>query len=242
VCGDFEWTIEHTGGHYLHGSREIMGCLCSQAGTKQAKAAWKKKRAKAGKVVAKTIAPKRRPETKPKPSHNAVTTPQMARKAAEGLARGLSVKQALEEAGYSPSMCNSGWRRVNLTIQTELRRIASRYIKTGQQLTAEDQQNAIRGRLYENVVRGVDKGVMSAKVLGSDKRISMWQADSQVGVVVLQGPAVRQIGHEVEILPPSRFAEQGGVMIEQPQHEEPKPPEEPIDPSPSGPEAPKPTL
>jgi hypothetical protein len=88
VCGQGEWVIEHLGGHYLHGAREVVGCLCRRAGTKQAKAAWRRKKlGKAGKV-AKKLAGKRRRETKPRPSYNAVTTPEMARKAADGLARG----------------------------------------------------------------------------------------------------------------------------------------------------------
>jgi hypothetical protein len=67
----------------------------------------------------------------------------------------------------------------------------------GRELTAENQQNAVRGRLYENTILGVDKGVMSAKQLGADKRISMWQPDSSVGLVVLQAPEPRQIKHHV---------------------------------------------
>jgi hypothetical protein len=180
-----------------------VGCRCRQPGTKEAKAAWRKKKklGKAGKVAEK-IRQKRRQATTPRPSSNAVTTPEMARKAAEGLARGLSVKRALEEAGYPPSTCRGGWRNVNLSIQAEQRKIADRYIKMGRELTAENQQNAVRGRLYENTILGVDRGVMSAKQLGADKRVSMWQPDSSVGLVVLQAPEPRQIKHEVPWLPP----------------------------------------
>ena len=39
-------------------------------------------------------------------------------------------------------------------------------------------------------------------MLGSDKRVAMWQADSQVGLVVLQAPPIPKINHEVPILPP----------------------------------------
>jgi hypothetical protein len=123
----------------------------------------------------------------------------MARKAAEGLARGLSVKQALEEAGYPPSTCNSGWRRVNLSIQAEHWKIADRYIKMGRELTAENQQNAIRGRLYENVILGTDKGVLSAKQLGANKRVAMWQPDSQVGLVVLKAPEVPELERPIKL-------------------------------------------
>jgi hypothetical protein len=49
---------------------------------------------------------------------------------------------------------------------------------------------------------GTDKGVMSAKQLGADKRVAMWQPDSQLGMIVLQPPPVRHIKHEVPLLPP----------------------------------------
>ena len=54
----------------------------------------------------------------------------------------------------------------------------------------------------ENTIIGTDKGVMSAKQLGADKRVAMWQPDGQVGLVVLQAPPVRKIAHEVPLLPP----------------------------------------
>lgn len=43
---------------------------------------------------------------------------------------------------------------------------------------------------------------MSAKQLGADKRVAMWQPDSQVGMVVLVPPPIPKIDHEVPILPP----------------------------------------
>ena len=52
------------------------------------------------------------------------------------------------------------------------------------------------------MLTGTNPGVMSAKMLGSDKRVAMWQADSQVGLVVLQAPRIPKINHEVPILPP----------------------------------------
>jgi hypothetical protein len=72
----------------------------------------------------------------------------------------------------------------------------------GRELTAESQQNAIRGRLYENVILGEDKGVQSAKALGADKRVAMWQPDVQTGLVVLQPPPVPKISHDIPLLEP----------------------------------------
>jgi hypothetical protein len=72
----------------------------------------------------------------------------------------------------------------------------------GKELTVEDEEAMVRGRLLENVIIGSDKEVQSAKQLGADKRVAMWQPDSQVGLVVLQAPPVRHIKHEVPLLPP----------------------------------------
>jgi hypothetical protein len=60
----------------------------------------------------------------------------------------------------------------------------------------------------ENTVIATDRGVMSAKQLGADRRISMWQSESQVGSVVVQAPVVRQIRHEVPIVPPGHEEEE----------------------------------
>jgi len=46
--------------------------------------------------------------------------------------------------------------------------------------------------------------MQSAKQLGADKRISMWQPDSQVGMVVLAAPPVPKIKHPIPIIK-SRF-------------------------------------
>jgi hypothetical protein len=150
-----------------------------------------------------------------------VTTPEMAKKAAQLLAGGKGPFTALREAGFPRGTYARGSKGINKMVRAELKTLGRKYIEIGRQLTAQDQEAMVRGRLAENVIIGTDKGVMSAKQLGADKRISMWQADSQVGVVVLQGPEVRQIKHEVEILPPSRFE-----AIER-KHEEPVDAEEP---------------
>ena len=56
------------------------------------------------------------------------------------------------------------------------------------------------GRLVQNVIMGRDDAVQSARQLGADRRISMWQAKSQVGLVVLQPPPIPRIDHEVPLV------------------------------------------
>jgi len=72
----------------------------------------------------------------------------------------------------------------------------------GRKISPERQENLDRGRLVQNVITGKDDAVQSAKQLGADKRMTMWQADSQVGLVVLAAPPIPKIDHDVEILPP----------------------------------------
>ena len=50
--------------------------------------------------------------------------------------------------------------------------------------------------LPSNILTNSDKAVLSAKQLGADKRVSMWTADSQVGMVILRPPPIPQIDHE----------------------------------------------
>jgi hypothetical protein len=197
VCGEGEWVITHAAEHSrVSGPREVVECLCSREGAKESKAAWhRKKLRQAGKVVEATAGKRARGQP------GWITTPAMAEKAAEALARGLTPTEALREAGYPPSTVKGGKRGINRAIRAELKRIGGRYIEMGRDLSPEDQENIVRGRLLENVILGTDKGVQSAKQLGSDKRISMWQPDSQVGLVVLKAPEVKKINHRVPLLP-----------------------------------------
>ena len=48
VCEEGEWVIEHMGGHYMNESREVVGCLCRRAGTKEAKAGLAQEEAREG--------------------------------------------------------------------------------------------------------------------------------------------------------------------------------------------------
>ena len=136
------------------------------------------------------------------PKNRPITTPEMARLAAEGLVRGLPVGTAMREAGFPESSCHNGKKGINRMIRAELGKLGRKYIRIGKDLTPEDQAALVRGRLVENVIVGSDKGTLSAKVLGSDKRVSLWTPDSAVGVVVLSPPPIPKLNHPVEILPP----------------------------------------
>jgi hypothetical protein len=51
------------------------------------------------------------------------------------------------------------------------------------------QERLVRGRLAFNTIRGRDGGVQSAYRLGMDKRLGMFQPESQVGVIVVNAPS-----------------------------------------------------
>ena len=63
-------------------------------------------------------------------------------------------------------------------------------------------------RIASHTILGSDKGVASARQLGSDRRINMWQAESMTGVVILQPPPVPKIDHEVPWIQSSAGATQ----------------------------------
>jgi hypothetical protein len=163
----------------------VVECLCSRDGTKESNAAWRRRNRQAGKVVAKGSRP-----------NAPVTTDEMAEKAAQGLARGLSARAALKEAGYPPSTVHNSTLGINKTIWAKFKEKSRQYIELGE-ITPEDQEKLSRGRLVYNCIVGTDAGTASAKQLGADKRVSMWVPDSQVGLVVLQAPEPRQIKHAV---------------------------------------------
>jgi hypothetical protein len=111
-------------------------------------------------------------------------------KAAENIERmnpGDSLKKALMDAGYAESTANGGWDAVPNRVLKLLSRKGLRLKALGE-IDAETQEKLTRGRLVYNVIKGTDKGVLSAKALGSDRRVNMFQPDIQAGVIVLTSP------------------------------------------------------
>lgn len=109
-------------------------------------------------------------------------------KAAALLANGeTSIRSAMKAAGYSEWTADAGMRAVPATVLALMPQ-ESNLIDLGRAVTPEQQENMVRGRLMLNVMKGRDAGVNSAYRLGQDKRVNMFQADSQVGVVIIQSP------------------------------------------------------
>lgn len=112
-------------------------------------------------------------------------------KLVEGLLKleepGQTLKRALTEAGYSQYSSNQGWAAVPNKVVRLLAKKGMRLRELGN-IDAETQEQLVRGRLVYNVIKGSDKGVMSAKALGSERRVNMFTPDSQTGVIILQAP------------------------------------------------------
>lgn len=114
-------------------------------------------------------------------------------KLAEGLnnmeSSGESLKQVLMDAGYSESTAKRGWEAVPNRALKLLSRKGLRLKALGE-IDAATQEKIVRGRLVYNTIKGSDKGVLSAKALGSDRRVNMFQPDVQAGIVVISAPTV----------------------------------------------------
>ena len=107
---------------------------------------------------------------------------------ASAVSKGCSLQRAMLDAGYSPSTARRGKAALSKPMLEALARESSKLELLGRKISPERQESLVRGRLVLNTLRGRDDGTQSAKLLGADRRISMWQVDSQVGLVVLQAP------------------------------------------------------
>jgi len=96
----------------------------------------------------------------------------------------LSAREALLGAGYSAESAARGMASVPATVLALMPQ-ESNLVDLGRALTAEQQENLVRGRLVLNVMKGKDSGVASAYRLGQDKRVNMFTPENQTGVVVL---------------------------------------------------------
>jgi hypothetical protein len=111
-------------------------------------------------------------------------SPEQYRKLARSLAQGTPVGRALLEAGYSHRQSLQGYEAVPAAVLSQLPSKAKKLVALGK-TDKETRKHLVRGRLIANTVRGKDGGAMSAKILGSDKELGMWQPDSQQGLVVI---------------------------------------------------------
>jgi hypothetical protein len=132
------------------------------------------------------------------PTHGKRKTPQQRAKLAQLLANDTPVGAALIAAGWSPTQALKGWDAVPDAVFTKLPKKAQRLVALGK-TDKDTRRNLVRGRLVSNTISGKDGGAMSAKILGSDKELAMWEPESQTGIVVLSAPQYA-IDHKEELL------------------------------------------
>jgi hypothetical protein len=109
--------------------------------------------------------------------------PEMAKK----LAKGLRPRDVLLDAGYSETQASKGWAAVPDGVKLLLPAKGKRLMNLGS-VDPQVRRKLVRGRLVENIIKGKDGGAMSAKILGSDSELNMWQQEFQQGVIVLNVP------------------------------------------------------
>jgi hypothetical protein len=109
-------------------------------------------------------------------------------KLANLLGKGVPVSKAMVQAGWSENQAAKGWSKVPQAVLTALPKSAQRLVALGRDTDKETRRHIVRGRLLDNSLKGKDGGSMSAKILGSETELNMWQPDIQAGLVVLTVP------------------------------------------------------
>lgn len=110
------------------------------------------------------------------------------------LRKGQSLLRALTDCGFSETQARKGLViiRQNNALRTAFadEAEAMRQEKKDRPITPDwgTIEGDIIHRLHENVLDGKDKAVMSAKVLGSHKKLNLWQPEFQQGIVILNAP------------------------------------------------------
>lgn len=100
---------------------------------------------------------------------------------------GTTLKKALLDAGYSESTSCRGLESIPNRVVKLMAKKGIRLRELGN-IDAQTQEQLVRGRLVYNTIKGKDAGVLSAKALGSDRRVNMFIPDIQTGVVVIASP------------------------------------------------------
>lgn len=104
-----------------------------------------------------------------------------------------SVRQSALAAGYSQNVANMGLQSLPKSVRTYIltrKKKLDKLEKLGATLTAQQQENTVRGALFANVAAGKDQAVNSLKMLGQDRRVDMWKPESAQGVIVIQAAAI----------------------------------------------------
>lgn len=108
-------------------------------------------------------------------------------KLAQLIKEGTPVCKALLEAGWPASQARKGKSAIPKAVLRMLTPKVKKLLDLGN-IDANVQEKLARGRLVHNTIEGKDSGSMSAKLLGSDKRVNMFIPDIQQGLIILGTP------------------------------------------------------
>src|SRR6266446_5493998 len=86
---------------------------------------------------------------------------------------GMTLRKAMMDSGYDEVTARRGWANVPNRVVKLLAKKGIRLRELGK-IDAQTQEEIVRGRLVYNTIKGSDKGVLSAKALGSDRRVAMF--------------------------------------------------------------------
>jgi hypothetical protein len=107
----------------------------------------------------------------------------------QAIDRGETLKAAMvSELGLSESVAKRGKAGLSRRVLGELMKEGVKFAEIGRQVTAQFQEELVRGALVTNVLSGKDNAVNSLKMLGQDKRVNMFTPDSVAGIVVIESP------------------------------------------------------
>ena len=130
----------------------------------------------------------------PRGSHLKTGVTDRHRNVARGiLSEGKPIRTALLDAGYSQASANQGMARIRRSVP-----LAVAYAQEVERLRnspvppAQIRTQIVRAKLLENVAQNRDNAVQSLKLLGQDRELSLWQPESQAGIIVLSIPPALQ--------------------------------------------------
>jgi hypothetical protein len=120
--------------------------------------------------------------------HRIRKTPEQDKILADALAEGMPIGKALLKAGYSRRQSLKGMAAVPERVLKILPKKAQRLMNLAKLTAPEQQRDLVIGRLVDNITKGNDKAVQSAKALGGTRDNNLFTPDMQMGVIVLTMP------------------------------------------------------
>jgi hypothetical protein len=126
--------------------------------------------------------------------------PQQHEKFGELVAQGVTIKDAMLQAGYSAKQARKGRAALSKPMVDAALANGIDMASIGARLDPTFVENAIAGKLYQNMIAGENGGNEAAKLLGGMKKYDTFRPESQTGVVIIQAPAAFREEIEAKML------------------------------------------